>query len=106
MSSNGTALKSGIALVALAVGACLTPSPALACAACFGQDSGPLAQGMNWGIFSLLAVIVSVLISVAGFFVFLARRAVSQRSVPVSGTASQERGKPSWEVQKPRPQTA
>jgi hypothetical protein len=64
-----------------------------------------MAQGMNWGILSLLGVIVSVLITVAGFFVFLARRA-SLRSMPVSGTATSERGKPSWEIQKPRPQTA
>ena len=33
-----------------------------------------MAQGMNWGILSLLAVIVVVLGGVAGFFVHLARR--------------------------------
>jgi len=105
MSRNRTILKGGIMVLLSALLACLTPSSALACAACFGQDSGPMAQGMNWGIFSLLVVIVSVLITVAGFFVFLARRA-SQRSVPVSGTPTSAHGEPSWEIQKPRPQTA
>lgn len=89
----------------MAVLAGLTPSSALACAACFGQNSGPMAQGMNWGIFSLLGVIVSVLISVAGFFVFLARRA-SLRNMPVPGTATSQPGKASWEIKKTRPQTA
>jgi heme/copper-type cytochrome/quinol oxidase subunit 2 len=105
MSRNLTILKGGIMVLVSSLLACLTPDSALACSACFGQNSGPMAQGMNWGIFSLLAVIVSVLIAVAGFFVFLARRA-SLRSVPVSGTTTSERAKPSWEVQKPQPQTA
>jgi hypothetical protein len=47
---------------------------AFACAACYGQSGSPLAEGMNWGIFSLLAVVVCVLGAVAGFFVFLAKK--------------------------------
>lgn len=47
---------------------------AFGCAACFGKSDSPMAQGMNMGIFSLLAVIVSVLAGVAGFFIYLARR--------------------------------
>ena len=104
MSKNATVLKSSLVMLAVLL-AYLTPNSAEACAACFGQDSGPMAQGMNWGILSLLAVIVSVLLSVAGFFVFLARRASLAR-VPASGTATPARGKSSWEVQKPQPQTA
>ena len=34
-----------------------------------------MARGMNMGIFALLAVIVSVLIAISTFFVFVARRA-------------------------------
>jgi len=59
-----------IALVLVA----LSPS-AQACAACFGQNDGPLAKGMNAGIFTLLGVVGLVL---AGFFVlmiYLVRRA-------------------------------
>src|SRR6266478_2793281 len=49
----------------------------LACAACYGQSDSAMAAGMNWGILSLLTVIVFVLGGVAGFSVFLARRASS-----------------------------
>ncbi len=49
----------------------------LACAACYGQADGPMANGMNWGIFSLLAVVVGVLGSIAAFFIYLARRAAA-----------------------------
>ena len=54
-----------------------------ACAACYGQDSGPMARGMNWGIFSLLGIIVFVLAGVAGFFVYLANRSAQPPAVPV-----------------------
>jgi hypothetical protein len=50
------------------------PSPLFACAACYGRSDSPLAVGMNWGIFTLMGVIVTVLISFAGFFIFLIRR--------------------------------
>jgi heme/copper-type cytochrome/quinol oxidase subunit 2 len=53
-----------------------TASPAVqACAACFGKSDSNMAQGMNMGIFALLLVITSVLCGVAGFFVYVARRA-------------------------------
>ena len=55
----------------------LQPSSVWACAACYGQDSGPLASGMNWGIASLLGMIVVVLGGVAGFFIYLARRSAA-----------------------------
>lgn len=64
-------------MAGLAVGLASQPRLVLGCAACYGQDSGPMAQGMNWGIFSLLVVIVSVLATVAGFFVYLANRSAS-----------------------------
>jgi heme/copper-type cytochrome/quinol oxidase subunit 2 len=66
-------------LVCLAVAAVavLHAPSAAACAACFGQSDSPLASGMNWGIFSLLGVIVPVLGGVAGFFIYLARKSNS-----------------------------
>ncbi|MGO8765916.1 MAG: hypothetical protein ACLQSR_12395 [Limisphaerales bacterium] len=39
----------------------LAPSPLFACAACYGKSDSPLAQGMNWGIFTLLGVVAPVL---------------------------------------------
>lgn len=49
--------------------------PALmACATCFGKSDSALAQGMNMGIFSLLAVVVFIWVLIGAFFVTLARR--------------------------------
>lgn len=48
-----------------------------ACATCYGQSDSPLAAGMNWGILTMIVVAYGVLLSIAGFFVFLARRAAS-----------------------------
>ena len=49
----------------------------LACAACYGQSDSPMANGMNWGIFTLLTVVVGVLGSIAAFFIFLARKSAA-----------------------------
>jgi hypothetical protein len=54
--------------------AAFAPSPLFACAACYGKSDAPLAHGMNWGIFTLLGVLVTVLASIATFFVFIVRR--------------------------------
>ena len=54
--------------------AALSPSPVIACAACYGKSSDPLAHGMNWGIFTLLGIVVLMLSSIATFFVVLIRR--------------------------------
>ena len=49
-------------------------SPLLACATCFGASDSPLAQGMNWGIATLLGVIGAVLAGVVAFFVHVGVR--------------------------------
>ncbi len=51
------------------------PASSWACAACYGQADGPMAEGMNWGILSLLGIICAVLVGVASCFIVLARRA-------------------------------
>lgn len=58
-------------LSALAVAA---KSSALACATCYGASDSPLAQGMNWGIATLLGVIGAVLAGVVAFFVHVGVR--------------------------------
>ena len=63
--------------LAAALGVALHCHSALACAACYGSATGPLADGLNWGIFSLLGVVVCVLGGIASFAIFLARRAAS-----------------------------
>jgi len=68
--------------------AALTPGRLFACAACFGQSDSAMAAGMNWGILSLLGMIVVVLGGVAAFFIFLARRAAMvPQLVPTSITS-------------------
>jgi LPXTG-motif cell wall-anchored protein len=72
MKTSGKCLK--IFFLALVASA---PSHLFACAAC-GSDNGhidsPLTGGMNWGIFTLMGVIVTVLASIATFFVFIIRK--------------------------------
>ena len=55
--------------------------PVLACAACYGKSDSPLAQGMNWGIFSLLGVLVGVLAGITTFFVVINRKSAAVRAV-------------------------
>ena len=57
--------------------AALTAKSACACAVCYGASDAPMARGMNWGIFSLLAVVVCVLSTFATFFVFLAKKSAA-----------------------------
>jgi hypothetical protein len=54
---------------------CLAFSPVRlwACAACTGRTDSPLAVGMNWGIFTLLGVVLTVLSGVLVFFVHVIR---------------------------------
>jgi hypothetical protein len=60
----------------------------LACAACYGKSDSPLALGLNWGIFSLLGVVIFVLGGFAGFFIYLVKRG-SRNPVPLPTELSQ-----------------
>ena len=75
-------------LVGLVVQLASLPQSVSACAACFGQSDSPLADGMNWGIFTLLGVIVCVLGGVAAFFIHLARKAATTPTATDSGELS------------------
>jgi hypothetical protein len=85
-------------LSGLAAGLALNPCGVWACAACYGQSDSPMAQGMNWGIFSLLAVVVVVLGGVAAFFVFLARRSAALAAGSAAGTGEQSVAAPGFAV--------
>jgi hypothetical protein len=61
---------------------------AFACAACYGQSDSTLAQGMNWGIYTLLVVVAMVLGGVGSFFVYLGRRAARMPVLPPPSDAS------------------
>ena len=58
-----------------------------ACASCFGKTDAPLAQGMNAGIFVMLAFVILAWVGFGSFFVFIARRA---RQTEESVTGSTE----------------
>ena len=75
-------------LLALGAALLLHPSGALACAACYGASDSPMASGMNWGIFSLLAMIVSVLGGVASFFIYLARKSAKMAAAASAQAAT------------------
>jgi len=69
------------------------PPELLACAACYGKSDSALAQGMNWGILSLLAVVGFVLSGIASFFVYLAKRAAGSNgaaAVPAAAESTKE----------------
>ena len=72
-------------MAVIAVFAALSPSPVLACAACYGRSDSPLASGMNWGIFTLMGVIVTVLLSIAGFFFYIIRKETAQANTSPAG---------------------
>lgn len=77
-------------LIALAAAvSAFVPSPVLACAACYGRSDSPLASGMNWGIFTLLGVVVTVLVSIAGFFFYIINReaALTERETTAQNLA-------------------
>jgi len=69
-------------------GAALGPLPALGCAACYGASDSPLAQGMNWGILTLLGVVAAVLGLVFAFFVHVGRSAAKLRAAPPAQSPS------------------
>ncbi len=72
-------------LAAIAGSITFLPSPVLACAACYGRSDSPLASGMNWGIFTLLGVVITVLVSIAGFFFYIIRRETAHATTPSAG---------------------
>jgi hypothetical protein len=56
-------------------GATLAPTRSSACTTCFGGDiDSPMADGMNWGIFTLLAIIGTVLLTFLTFLIHIIRK--------------------------------
>ncbi len=61
----------------------LSNSPvAEACSVCFGKSDSKLAEGLNWGIFTLLGVVMLVLTTFGVFAYYLAKRA-SLNPIPI-----------------------
>jgi hypothetical protein len=58
----------------LPVLALFAPAKLFACATCYGASDSPMAEGMNWGIFTLLGILVPVLATFLFFFIYLIRK--------------------------------
>jgi len=71
--------KLKIALAGLALGLAAHPETLRACATCYGQSDSPMAEGMTWGILSLLVVVTSVLGGIVSFFVYIAKRSSTDK---------------------------
>ena len=61
-------------ILLLVVLAIAIPSRIFACAACYGASDSPLATGMNYGILTLMCVILSVLSVFVVCFVHIVRK--------------------------------
>jgi hypothetical protein len=61
-------------LASLLLGLAFCPTSLRACAACTGRTDSPLAVAMNWGILTLLGVVLTVLSGALVFFVHVIRR--------------------------------
>ena len=83
--------RSGLAAQGMAMGwimlMALTPQ-AWGCATCYGESDSPLAAGMNWGIMTMILVAYSVLFSIIGFFIFVARKAAASAALEECGPAN------------------
>ena len=55
----------------------LLPSSASACATCYGNVDTNMTEGMNFGIFTLLGVVGTVLATFGAFLVFIFRRSAA-----------------------------
>lgn len=61
-------------VVAVALLAAVSPSSLFACAACYGRTDSPLASAMNFGILTLLGVVLCVLSVFLVCFVHIVRK--------------------------------
>ncbi len=53
----------------------LAPTQVFACATCYGGNiDSPMADGMNWGIFTLMGVIGTVLATFLTFLIYIIRK--------------------------------
>jgi hypothetical protein len=61
--------------ILLSVMVALAPAKVFACVTCYGGNiDSPMADGMNWGIFTLLAVIGTVLAAFLTFLIYAIRK--------------------------------
>lgn len=84
LKSNSPVPPSKLFHFAIALILVSLPSRVLACATCYGASDSPLAQGMNWGIITLLGFIGSMLAAIVVFFIYIIRRAAKLEAAGLS----------------------
>jgi hypothetical protein len=68
------------------------PAKVFACAACYGGDiDSPMADGMNWGIFTLLAVVGTVLGAFLTFLIYAIRKSEAQAAARQNSRSEERR---------------
>ena len=81
-------MKAFAKILLLAALALLAPTHVFACATCYGSAiDSPMTDGMNLGIFTLMGVIGTVLLTFGAFLIFIFRKsaalaAAAQKSTP------------------------
>ena len=71
-------MKPSVKILLSAALALLAPSHVFACATCYGSDiESPMTAGMNLGIFTLMGVIGTVLLTFGAFLIFIFRRSAA-----------------------------
>lgn len=69
----------GLAAILVTAAAVALPGVAEACPVCFGEASGPMAEGVNNGVLFMLGVVVAVQFGFAALFVGIWRRSKRHR---------------------------
>ena len=65
----------------------LAPAKIFACAACFGGNiDSPMADGMNWAILALGAVLTTVLGGFLTFLIYAIRKSEAVEAARMAGT--------------------
>ena len=82
-------MKKNKIVAALFAALLFSAKSAFACAACAGQSDSDLAKGMNWGIFTLLGVVVVVLGGIGAFFIYLVRKSSATATAMPADALSQ-----------------
>lgn len=70
-----------------------SPAKLLACATCYGNVDTNMTEGMNWGIFTLMAVIGTVLAAFLTFLIYAIRKSEALEAAAQKNPASPEPAK-------------
>jgi hypothetical protein len=83
-------------LVNCVVGTMMVSEAVLACPSCYGAADGPMIQGMNMAILTMLGITGVVLAAISSFFVMMWRRVKRLRSGKLTHAFVNEQGMLEW----------